>query len=46
MGEAPCIATILVTRFWQLLLTRALTGIAIGGAWYLNLRRAGDDNVS
>lgn len=31
VGEAPCIATVFVTRLWQLLLTRALTGIAIGG---------------
>lgn len=31
VGEAPCIATVFVTHLWQLLLTRALTGIAIGG---------------
>eukprot|EP00892_Ulva_mutabilis_P007444 jgi/Ulvmu1/5071/UM021_0088.1 len=32
LGEAPCIATIFVTTFPQLLLTRAVTGIAVGGA--------------
>ena len=32
LGEAPCLATVFVTRFWQLLLTRLLTGIAVGGA--------------
>jgi MFS family permease len=32
LGEAPCLATYLVTKYWQLLATRALTGIAVGGA--------------
>lgn len=39
LGEAPCIATVFVTTLPQLLLTRAVTGVAVGGtyklAWYL-----------
>lgn len=31
LGEAPCIATVFVTTFPQLLLTRAVTGVAVGG---------------
>jgi MFS family permease len=38
LGEAPCLATLFVTRFWQLLLTRLLTGIAVGGVHFCNLR--------
>lgn len=32
IGETPCMATIFVTRYWQLVLTRSLTGVAVGGA--------------
>ena len=32
VGEGPCLATYLVTKYWQLVLTRMLTGIAVGGA--------------
>jgi predicted MFS family arabinose efflux permease len=31
VGEGPCMATYMVTQFWQLLVTRMLTGIAVGG---------------
>lgn len=31
LGEVPCLLTYWVTRYWQLLLLRCLTGISIGG---------------
>lgn len=41
LGEGPCLATYLVTHYWQLFLTRMLTGVAVGGAqlrasWHVN----------
>ena len=32
LGEGPCFCTIFVTQYWQLVILRALTGIAAGGA--------------
>ena len=32
LGECPCLATFMVTKYWQLFLTRMLTGVAVGGA--------------
>jgi hypothetical protein len=31
-GEGPCILTYFVTKYWQLLVLRLLTGISLGGA--------------
>ena len=41
-GEAPCIATYWVTRYWQLLLLRLLTGLSLGGILPLVLSLLGD----
>lgn len=41
-GEAPCIATYWVQRYWQLLLLRLLTGISLGGILPLILSLLGD----
>mmetsp|Transcript_27163 Transcript_27163/g.64143 ORF Transcript_27163/g.64143 Transcript_27163/m.64143 type:complete len:499 (-) Transcript_27163:58-1554(-) len=42
LGEAPCLATLLVTKYWHLVFLRALTGIAIGGAMPLIFSMLGD----
>lgn len=34
-GEAPCIMTIFVRNYWELLLLRLLTGISLGGIFPL-----------
>ena len=41
-GEAPCIATYWVTRYWQLLLLRLMTGLSLGGILPLVLSLLGD----
>ena len=41
-SEAPCLATIFVTQYWQLWVTRAFTGVAVGGALPLVFSLAGD----
>ena len=42
LGEAPCLATLMVTDYWQLIVLRAFTGIAIGGAMPLIFSMLGD----
>ena len=42
LGEAPCMATVWVTQFWQLLITRMLTGVAVGGTSLHGLRVRSD----
>lgn len=41
-GEAPCIATYWVQRYWQLLVLRLLTGISVGGIFPLIYSLLGD----
>lgn len=42
LGEGSCGGTYFVTQFWQLLLLRCLTGIAVGGAVPLMFSMIGD----
>jgi len=40
-GEGPCILTYFVTKYWQLLVLRLLTGISLGGTGCAYLRNGG-----
>ena len=42
LGEAPCALTLCVTRYWQLLLLRTLTGVSVGGVTPLAYALIGD----
>jgi predicted MFS family arabinose efflux permease len=42
LGEGSCAGTYWVTEYWQLLLTRCLTGVAVGGAVPLMFSMLGD----
>eukprot|EP00887_Chlorella_sp_A99_P001012 scaffold5.g1012.t1 len=42
LGEGPCILTYFVTKYWQLLVLRLLTGISLGGALPLVFSLLGD----
>eukprot|EP00884_Botryococcus_braunii_P001211 jgi/Botrbrau1/11090/Bobra.0219s0002.2 len=42
LGEGPCLATYWVRKYWQLLLLRTLTGIAVGGVTPLVFSLIGD----
>ena len=42
LGEGPCFCTIFVTAYWQLVILRACTGIAAGGALPLMYSLLGD----
>ncbi|GAB4817048.1 hypothetical protein N2152v2_004094 [Parachlorella kessleri] len=42
LGEGPCIMTYFVTRYWQLLVLRLLTGISLGGTFPLVFSLLGD----
>jgi len=42
IGEGPCLATYLVTKYWQLFMLRAMTGIAVGGCLPLLFSLCGD----
>ena len=41
-GEGPCLATFFVTKYWQFLLLRVLTGISVGGTLPLVYSLVGD----
>ena len=42
IGEGPCLATYWVTKYWQLFMLRAMTGIAVGGCLPLLFSLCGD----
>ena len=42
LGEAPCVLTAFVTRYWQLLCLRTLTGVSVGGVTPLAYALIGD----
>ena len=42
IGEVGCLATYFVTKYWQLFVLRALTGVALGGALPLIFSMIGD----
>ena len=41
-GEGPCLLTFFVSRYWQLLVLRLLTGISVGGCFPLLFSLLGD----
>lgn len=42
LGEAPCLATMVVTSYWQFFALRTLTGISVGGCLPLVFSLLGD----
>jgi MFS family permease len=42
LGEVPCLGTLFVTQYWELLVLRCCTGLAIGGGAPLVMSMLGD----